>query len=66
MKTTSITMTKLEASDGMMLTNDESYGKIVYLGENDSAENWHEITDAEYESILKEEQNNEAGDDEEV
>lgn len=62
MTTTSITMTKLEASDGMVLTNGESYGKTVYLGTGDSAENWHEITDAEYAAILEEEQTNETGD----
>lgn len=64
MTTTSITMTKLEASDGMMLTNGESYGKTVYLGVGDSAENWHEITDDEYNAIM--EAQNETGDDGEV
>ena len=40
----------------MVLTNGEVYSKEVYLGINDSAENWHEITDAEYEEIMKAEE----------
>lgn len=35
----------LKADEGMTLTNGEAFGKVVYLGINDSAENWHEITD---------------------
>ncbi len=38
----------------MVLTNGEAFGKEIYLGKNDSAYNWHEITDAEYEKILAE------------
>ena len=39
MKETTITMTKLTASDGMTLTNGEAFGKVVYLGVNDKPEN---------------------------
>ena len=46
-----ITSIKLIASDGMVLTNGETYGKEVYLGTGDKAENWHEITEEEYEKI---------------
>lgn len=46
-----IEITKLTASEGHVLTNGEAYGKEVYLGKNDKAENWHEITDAEYAEI---------------
>ena len=38
----------------MVLTNGEAYGKTIYLGINDKPENWYEITDEEYEEILKE------------
>ena len=48
-----IELRKLTASDGMVLTNNEAYGKEIYLGVNDKPENWHEITDAEYEEIIK-------------
>ena len=47
-----ITIRKLTATEGMTLTNGEAYGKEIYMGKNDSPENWHEITDAEYEEIL--------------
>ena len=40
--------TKLTASDGMILTNGETYGRVVYLGTGDSPDNWYEITEEEY------------------
>ena len=49
---TNITVRKLTADEGKVLTNGEAYGKEIYLGIYDSAENWHEITDAEYEAIM--------------
>ena len=42
----------ITAPEGYVLTNGEAYGKEIYLGIYDSAENWHEITDAEYEAIM--------------
>lgn len=51
---TTIEIKKLTASDGMTLTNGEAFGKEIYLGINDSADNWHEITDAEAERIQAE------------
>lgn len=51
---TKIELRKLTAADGMVLTNGEVYGKEIYLGKNDSPGNWHEITEAEYEKILAE------------
>ena len=53
MTETKITLRKLTASKGYVLTNGEVYGKEVYLGVNDSAENWHEITDAEYAEVME-------------
>ena len=47
----SMYITKLTAADGMVLTNNEAYGKEIFLGKYDSPENWHEITDAEYAEI---------------
>ena len=46
-----VKITKLTASDGHVLTNGQAYGREVYLGKNDKAENWHEITLAQYEAI---------------
>ncbi len=44
-----IELIKITASEGMVLTNGDTYSKEIYLGINDSTENWNEITDAEYE-----------------
>ncbi len=53
MKTEVITRIKLTASEGMTLTNGEAFGKEIYLGSSDSAENWREITDKEAEKMQK-------------
>ena len=44
-------VTVLKADEGMTLTNGEAFGKVVYLGKNDSADNWHEITDEDAEEL---------------
>ena len=56
MKMTTIELRKITASEGMVLTNGEVYSKEVYLGCNDNPDNWHEITEEEYEEILQQEQ----------
>ena len=48
-------VTVLKADEGMTLTNGEAFGKVVYLGRNDSADNWHEITDEEAQALQEEE-----------
>ena len=55
MEKSTIELIKLTASQGMTLTNGETYGKEVYLGCNDNAENWHEIPDSEAEALQAEE-----------
>lgn len=53
-KTTPI---KVIADNGMILTNGEVFstaGGYIQLGKNDKPENWYEITEAEYQEILKE------------
>ena len=47
---------EIKASDGMVLTNGEAYGTVIYLGVNDSTDNWHEITQEEYKKIIESEQ----------
>ena len=42
----------LYASDGMVLTDGKTYGKVVYLAEGAEESAWHEITEEEYESIM--------------
>lgn len=48
-----IELRKLTASEGCVLTNGEAFGKEIYLGCNDSPDNWHEITEEEYAAIVK-------------
>lgn len=52
--TENITITKLKASEGMTLTNGDVFGKEIYLGKGDSADNWYEISDEEAERIRTE------------
>lgn len=52
MNITTIELRKLTANDGMILTNGEVYGREIYLGVNDSPDNWHEVTIDEYESAM--------------
>lgn len=47
MEMTTIELKKLTASEGMTLTDGETYGKEIYLGVNDKPQNWHEIPDSE-------------------
>ena len=57
MQTKKVELRILCADKGMVLTNGESYSSVggqVYLGVNDSPDNWHEITDAEAEEKIKE------------
>ena len=49
-----ITTTMLTASEGHILTDGEVYGRVIYLGADRSAEEFHEITDAEYEAKMAE------------
>jgi hypothetical protein len=48
--------TTLIAKQGFLFTNGEVYAKIVDLAENECPENWHEITETEYEEIRAKEQ----------
>lgn len=46
-------MERLVANNGMVLTNGEAYGSVIFLGTGDSADNWYEITEAEYEALME-------------
>ena len=56
MDISTILLQKIVASNGMVLTNGEVYGKEIYLGINDSIVNWYEIPESEYEEIMKAEE----------
>lgn len=53
MKTETITTMLLKADEGKVLTDGEVYGRTIYLANNRSPEEFHEITEAEYEEIQK-------------
>lgn len=50
----------LIATEGMVLTNGEIYGVEIYLADGISADDFYEITDAEYEKICEEQMKEEA------
>lgn len=56
MTTETITRIKLTASEGMVLTDGENFGKEVFLAVDADAGAWHEITEEEHEAIQKEQE----------
>ena len=55
LKTTEIKTIKIEAEEGKMLTDGNTYGSIIYLASNRSPDEFIEITIEEYEKIRDEE-----------
>ena len=56
-KTETFTATKITADEGKILTNGEIYGKVIFLGYGDSADNYREIPIEEYEELQKAKEN---------
>ena len=57
MKLITFEMRELKADENMVLTNGETFSSIggsVYLGVNDSTENWYEITAEQAEQLQTE------------
>ena len=46
------------ADEGKVLTNGETYGKIIHLAVGVSASDFYEITDEEYEALQQEPEEN--------
>lgn len=56
MEIKTIELIEIKANEGMVLTDGEAYSSVggsIYLGVNDSPDNWHEITEEEYNEIQK-------------
>ena len=51
MKTETVSATVLCADEGKILTDGKVYGRTIYLAKNRSPEEFHEITEAEYNEI---------------
>lgn len=56
MKTTEIKTIKIEAEEGKMLTDGNTYGSIIYLASNRSVNEFYEITITEYEKRMAEQE----------
>ena len=54
MKKHTVTQIILTADEGFYLTNGETYGRTIILPESASADDWWEITEAEYQQKQKE------------
>ena len=60
MEKTMIEIIKITPSEGMVLTNGETYSfDFVHVGRNDSVDNWWEITVEEYNAIMAEQKSEE-------
>ena len=46
------TLKVLEASEGKVLTDGETYGKTIYLADGLDESAFYEITEAEYEALM--------------
>lgn len=58
-ETKTVELRVLTATEGAVLTDGEVYSSVggqVYLGVNDSPENWYEITEEEYNAIVAEQE----------
>lgn len=56
MEIKTIELRELKAEEDKVLTNGEIYSSVggsVFLGVNDSVDNWHEITEEEYNEMEK-------------
>lgn len=53
MKTETLTVNVIKAEKGKILTDGNIYGRMIYLAKNRSPEEFHEITEEEYEEIKK-------------
>jgi hypothetical protein len=53
MKVETIVRKKITASEGMMLTDGEIYGRTIYLAEGKSEADFYEISEEQYQEKMK-------------
>lgn len=56
MEVQTVTVNVIKADEGKILTDGTVYGRVIYLGANRTAEEFHEITESEYEEVQKQEE----------
>ena len=56
MKVRDINLKELTASEGMMLTDGKDFARVTRLAEGADPSKWYEITEAEYERIMAEQE----------
>ena len=53
MQTETIKTTVLKSDNGKILTDGTIYGRTIYLAKGRTADEFHEITESEYEEVQK-------------
>ena len=56
MKVETIVRKKITASEGCVLTDGEVYGKVIYLAEGKSENDFYEITEMQYKARMEAEE----------
>lgn len=56
MEIQTVTVNVIKADEGKILTDGTVYGRVIYLAKGRSADEFYEITEAEYEEIQKQDE----------
>lgn len=56
MEIQTVTVNVIKADEGKILTDGEVYGRTIYLAKGRTADEFHEITEAEYAEIQKQDE----------